>query len=521
MLQEPESETDNNLDNIINQLEEKFKDNKDLLNKYKKYIPLLNDKTKKIIDLEEIYEDLGYCQKGNAKTMVVNSFKKEDYISEKKNLTHTKGGLKDYIFISMDVFLKILKRPRCIKAKIINNIITTADKIITDSSSSSSSNDILVNNNAYSNITDDRLLQLLKENFTIDEQNLFVNQFILYLYYGNDENNFIINLDYIWKKWLGFDRKDSAKRLLEKNFILDKDYIIKKDDNLSFTKMYDFMIENNVFETLHPKEEQLKNVYNNEIILLNVDTFKGLCMLANTTEAKQIRKYYSKVEKIMNIRMKELLQENNLLQENKKKSIKDEIQYTSNISTIQIPSTPLTDFNKSGIYFVIYGKKLIYDLTNVPENALIIGFGSSKNGYERIKQHKKETGEETRVLDFISTPHYEYFEREFDKTLQSENKIVKAKLIENKYIKREQFYIISKEDYDNKIEYLKSIINSKQQDKTIQLKELELQLEQETTKQQQETTKQQQETTKQQQETTKQLQLQFEILKYKSIIREI
>ena len=84
MLQEPESETDNNLDNIINQLEEKFKENKDLLNKYKKYIPLLNDKTKKIIDLEEIYEDLGYCQKGNAKTMVVNSFKKEDYISEKK-----------------------------------------------------------------------------------------------------------------------------------------------------------------------------------------------------------------------------------------------------------------------------------------------------------------------------------------------------------------------------------------------------------------------------------------------------
>ena len=100
---------------------------------------------------------------------------------------------------------------------------------------------------------------------------------------------------------------------------------------------------------------------------------------------------------------------------------------------------------------------------------------------------------------------------------------LKAKLIENKYIKREQFYIISKEDYDNKIEYLKSIINSKkdidQQDKTIQLKQLDLQLEQEKTKQQQETTKQQQETTKKQQETTKQLQLQFEILKYKSITK--
>ena len=420
MLQEPESETDNNLDNIINQLEEKFKENKDLLNKYKKYIPLLNDKTKKIIDLEEIYEDLGYCQKGNAKTMVVNSFKKEDYISEKKNLTHTKGGLKDYIFISMDVFLKILKRPRCIKAKIINNILNAADKIITDSSSSSSSSDVLINNdniltnlnnnnvcNSNYNITDDRLLQLLKENFTEKEYNLFVNQFILYLQYEDNDNNFIINLDYVCK-WLGYERKENLKDILIKNFIKNKDYI---NDYPSFEP------------SLFNESSKIKN---SDPYYLNVNTFKELCILANTTEAKQIRKYYRKVEKIMNIRMKELLQENNLLQENKKKSIKDEIQYTSNISTIQIPSTPLTDFNKSGIYFVIYGKKLIYDLTNVPENALIIGFGSSKNGYERIKQHKKETGEETRVLDFISTPHYEYFEREFDKMLQSENKIVKS-----------------------------------------------------------------------------------------------
>ena len=314
----------------------------------------------------------------------------------------------------MDVFLKILKRPRCIKAKIINNLLTTADKIITDSSSSSSSNDVLVNNDTYNNIIDDKLLQLLKEHLTIDEQNLFVNQFNLYLQYGDNDSKYVVNFDDIWK-WLGYKRKDYCKELLEKHFIKNKDYI-------------DYFPKEIVFRQLTENSKTIQNERNigrpNEFIYLNVKTFKKLCMKANTSEADEIHDYFLKIERINNIYFKDLIVD--LKQKSIKKSIKDEIQYTSNISTIQIPSTPLTDFNKSGIYFVIYGKKLIYDLTNVPENALIIGFGSSKNGYERIKQHKKETGEETRVLDFISTPHYEYFEREFDKMLQSENKIVKS-----------------------------------------------------------------------------------------------
>jgi hypothetical protein len=39
---------------------------------------------------------------------------------------------------------------------------------------------------------------------------------------------------------------------------------------------------------------------NKEDIMLNVDTFKSLCMLAKTDKGKEIRKYYVKLENIHN-----------------------------------------------------------------------------------------------------------------------------------------------------------------------------------------------------------------------------
>jgi hypothetical protein len=66
------------------------------------------------------------------------------------------------------------------------------------------------------------LLNKIKKIFSGFEQQLFVSSFYCYLKYDKI-NEFIVDLDDIWK-WLGFNQKHDAKRLLEKHFIIDKDY---------------------------------------------------------------------------------------------------------------------------------------------------------------------------------------------------------------------------------------------------------------------------------------------------------
>ena len=62
------------------------------------------------------------------------------------------------------------------------------------------------------------LITKVKAKFNDPEQQLFVASFYCYLNY-NSNTDFIIEFDNIWK-WVGFTRKDNAKRLIEKYFIL-------------------------------------------------------------------------------------------------------------------------------------------------------------------------------------------------------------------------------------------------------------------------------------------------------------
>jgi hypothetical protein len=79
-------------------------------------------------------------------------------------------------------------------------------------------NPIVRLSNEYNN----KLLNKIKENFTGFEQQLFVSSFYCYLNY--DKNiDFVVDLDDIWK-WLGFQQKYNAMRMLEKHFKLNIDY---------------------------------------------------------------------------------------------------------------------------------------------------------------------------------------------------------------------------------------------------------------------------------------------------------
>lgn len=119
-----------------------------------------------------------------------------------------------------------------------------------------------------------RLINKLKESFSTDEQKIFISSFYCYLNYKSDD--FVIDLDDIWS-WLGFSQKIRAKELLEKNFKLDID----------FKKVFSLSGENS------------KGGRPSDKFMLNIKTFKKMCLKANTSKANEIHEYYIKLEETL------------------------------------------------------------------------------------------------------------------------------------------------------------------------------------------------------------------------------
>ena len=131
----------------------------------------------------------------------------------------------------------------------------------------------LIENNPIDKLSEDyqtQLLERIKKTFDDNDQQLFIASFYCYLQYDS-KTDFVIDMDDVWK-WLGFSRKDPCKRLIEKHFIKDTDYKI----------------------LLHQIVEQVHGGHNKERLLMNIETFKSLCLLANTERSKTVRKYYYK-----------------------------------------------------------------------------------------------------------------------------------------------------------------------------------------------------------------------------------
>ena len=127
-----------------------------------------------------------------------------------------------------------------------------------------------------SNTYNNKLLSKIKSTFTETQQKLFISSFYCCLNY-NRINDFIIDLDNVWK-WLGFSQKIRAKELLEKYFKLDIDY----KTNLPIKK-----------------ERNGRGGNNKEKIVLNINTFKSLCLKTGTKKADEIHKYYIKLEELL------------------------------------------------------------------------------------------------------------------------------------------------------------------------------------------------------------------------------
>ena len=76
--------------------------------------------------------------------------------------------------------------------------------------------------------------------------------------------------------------------------------------------------------------------------MLNVDTFKSLCMLAKTAQGKEIRKYYMKLENVNNKITKEEIENTKKLLDNKQYQLEQTQLELENEKTLSgsISSTP-------------------------------------------------------------------------------------------------------------------------------------------------------------------------------------
>jgi hypothetical protein len=144
------------------------------------------------------------------------------------------------------------------------------------------------------------LLQELNNEFNTEEQSIFINSFYSYLNHHPTED-FVVDLDVVYK-FIGFSRKADLKKLLLKNFSEGTDYqtlLINSDKQKSSLRREPQSSSNNGKSSFLPKEKSSWGGSSPEKIMLNVDTFKGLCMLARTEQAKIIRAYYIKLQELI------------------------------------------------------------------------------------------------------------------------------------------------------------------------------------------------------------------------------
>jgi len=105
-----------------------------------------------------------------------------------------------------------------------------------------------------------KFVDKLTTEFTNEEQQWYIANFYVYMNF-HPTNGFPINLEHVFKM-IGFCHKRNAKRTLENNFTENDDYKV----------------------TVLPRDH---GEFAEETIMLNVDTFKNLCMIAKTDKGFQ------------------------------------------------------------------------------------------------------------------------------------------------------------------------------------------------------------------------------------------
>ena len=145
---------------------------------------------------------------------------------------------------------------------------------------------------------------------------------------------------------------------------MDKHFLVDKDYKLLLTR----------------SEEQTKGVrggHNKDTIMLNVKTFKLLCIKSGTTKANEIHEYFVKLEEILHETIQEECVE-------LKQQLENQVLISQNQQDILRENTILKHF-PANTQCVYYGKTDNKSKNGEP----LIKFGNSNFLCDRVKSHKK------------------------------------------------------------------------------------------------------------------------------------
>jgi hypothetical protein len=224
---------------------------------------------------------------------------------------------------------------------------------------------------------DDNLIRLIKEEFNDNDNQLFQMSFQLFNISHNKPNDYIIDLDEVYK-WIGFSRKDHAKTLLITQFKEGIHYKMNKE--------------------VSPRTRGNLGGRPVEKILLTIEGFKKYCLKASTEKSDQIYDYYIKMEKIIfkyiqdqyTTQQNIIIQNNKALEDNKQLlELKDkELENNKKIledtlNQLQIKDNLINNFNNQ-TYEEIKKDKFIYIFSTDKPN--IYKVGRSKDPIKRRNQ---------------------------------------------------------------------------------------------------------------------------------------
>jgi hypothetical protein len=232
----------------------------------------------------------------------------------------------------------------------------------------------LIESNPMTKMSSDynvKLLTKIKASFSDFEQQLFLTSFYCYLKY-HPTNDFVIDLDDVWK-WLDFCQKQRAKELLEKQFIIDKDY--------------------KCLLTLESEQKKGRGGHNIKKIMLNIKTFKSLCLKAGTKKADEIHDYYMKMEEIIQETINEESSELRLQLDQQKIILQQQTKVLENVEKDKEQlkeETIIEQFpvNTQCIYIAKIDNKTLGKPNSKMYHESVIKFGQSNNLADRVKTHK-------------------------------------------------------------------------------------------------------------------------------------
>jgi phage anti-repressor protein len=259
---------------------------------------------------------------------------------------------------------------------------------------------------------DSQLQVMLDESFTKEERDIYLESFKYYLLHGDDDNSFIVNLEDVYP-WIGFSRKDVAKRVLLKNLTKSVDYKITQEIN-------------------HDKGGKYP-----EQVLLTVDAFKRFCMIAGTEKGKEVQKYYLKLEKIFHRYNRMRLQESN----DQIKQLKNTVEQVKDEAMITKHETLINAHDR---------KRLVYVLRvhNLEDEKFIIKIGETADIKERVQKISSNFGLPLTVTHVFPCE----MNREFESFLHNHQKLLAYKytdVINNKCTSTETYLMKSQAMFDS------------------------------------------------------------------------